>query len=39
MPDNGNGERRMVRQTFIRVMLVQVVTLVLLWLLQSRFSG
>ncbi len=27
------------RRTLVRVMAVQVVTLLLLWLLQSRFSG
>jgi len=27
------------RRTLVRVMIVQVVTLVLLWLLQMRYSG
>ena len=27
------------RRTLVRVMAVQVVTLILLWLLQSRYSG
>ena len=27
------------RRTLVRVLLVQVATLVLLWLLQSRYSG
>ena len=27
------------RRTLVRVMAVQVVTLVLLWLLQSRYTG
>jgi hypothetical protein len=32
-------DRRHVRRTFLRVMLVQLITLALLWLLQSRYTG
>lgn len=32
-----DGER--FRRTLVRVMIVQVVTLLLLWLLQARFSS
>ena len=31
--------RRRFRKTLVRVMTVQVVTLILLWLLQSRYHG
>jgi hypothetical protein len=32
-------DRDRFRRTLVRVMTVQVVTLVLLWLLQSRYGG
>jgi hypothetical protein len=32
-------ERDRFRRTLVRVMSVQVVTLVLLWLLQARYAG
>jgi hypothetical protein len=31
--------RRRFRLTLVRVMTVQVITLILLWLLQSRYHG
>jgi len=37
--DQDHDERRDVRKTFIRVMIVQLITLALLWLLQSRYAG
>lgn len=35
-PDPGRAQ---FRRTLVRVMTVQVVTLVLLWLLQTRYAG
>jgi hypothetical protein len=32
-------DRARFRSTLVRVMAVQVITLILLWLLQSRFSA
>lgn len=37
-PDR-EADRRRFRITLARVMTVQVVTLLLLWLLQSRYAG
>jgi hypothetical protein len=31
--------RRAFRRTLVRVLIVQVITVLLLWLLQSRYSG
>ena len=43
MEDTGGvdreAERRRFRVTLVRVMAVQVATLLLLWLLQSRYGG
>jgi len=37
--DNSNGEsRRQFRSVLVRVLAVQVVTLLLLWLLQARYT-
>lgn len=37
--DNMNGEaRRQFRSVVVRVLAVQVVTLLLLWLLQARYT-
>ena len=38
-PEPTNGDAGRFRITLVRVMAVQVVTLVLLWLLQSRYGG
>ncbi len=39
-PDPGPpSDRARFRATLVRVMAVQVVTLLLLWLVQSRYSG
>jgi hypothetical protein len=35
-PDSGS---RLFRRTLLRVIAVQLVTLLLLWLLQTRFTG
>lgn len=32
-------ERRRFRRTLVRVLAVQVITILLLWLLQARYSG
>ena len=32
-------DRRRFRRTLVRVLLVQVITVLLLWVLQSRYSG
>lgn len=38
--DNTNGEaRRQFRTVVVRVLAVQVVTLLLLWLLQARYTA
>lgn len=37
-PAPGDDGRATFRRTLLRVMLVQVVTLALLWLLQARYS-
>ena len=37
-PEPG-GDRARFRQTLVRVMAVQVITLILLWLLQRGFSA
>ena len=34
-----SDERRRFRRTLARVLIVQIVTVLLLWLLQSRYSG
>ena len=39
MHEDSADQRRHLRRTFIRVMVVQLVTLALLWLLQSRYTG
>ncbi|HSJ31610.1 MAG TPA: hypothetical protein VK933_09255 [Longimicrobiales bacterium] len=31
--------RRRFRRTLVRVLLVQVITVLLLWILQARYSG
>ncbi|MGH7448765.1 MAG: hypothetical protein ACREK1_04645 [Longimicrobiales bacterium] len=38
-PGTPSPEQRQFRRTLVRVMLVQVITVLLLWLLQSRYSG
>ncbi|HEX6054129.1 MAG TPA: hypothetical protein VFZ21_32890 [Gemmatimonadaceae bacterium] len=38
-PESNDADRSTFRQNLIRVMTVQVVTLVLLWLLQARYTG
>jgi len=38
-PEPTNADAGRFRITLVRVMAVQVVTLVLLWLLQSRYGG
>ena len=39
-PEPTPGEdRRRFRRTLVRVLIVQVITVLLLWVLQSRFSG
>jgi hypothetical protein len=38
-PDAGPHDPKLFRLTLIRVMAVQVATLLLLWLLQTRYSG
>ena len=38
-PESNDAERSKFQQTLIRVMTVQVVTLILLWLLQARYTG
>ena len=37
-PDAGPPRPRLFRRTLIRVMAVQVATLLLLWLLQARYT-
>jgi hypothetical protein len=37
--DSHQDDRAHFRATLVKVMLVQVVTLVLLWMLQSRWSS
>jgi hypothetical protein len=37
--EDTQDERRHLRRTFFRVMVVQLVTLALLWLLQSRYAS
>ena len=37
-PDDDTPDEGRFRRTLVRVMSVQVVTLVLLWLLQQRYS-
>lgn len=41
MPDTLSSDAgpRLFRRTLIRVIAVQVVTLLLLWLLQTRYAG
>jgi hypothetical protein len=38
-PSGDPADRAKLRATLVKVMLVQVVSLALLWLLQSRYSG
>jgi hypothetical protein len=38
-PESNDAGRSRFQQTLIRVMTVQVVTLLLLWLLQVRYTG
>lgn len=37
--NNRTDEQRRFRRTLVRVLVVQVVTLLLLWLLQSAYGG
>jgi hypothetical protein len=37
-PTRSDAGRRF-RRTLVRVLIVQVITVLLLWLLQSRYSG
>ena len=38
-PPAGQGQGTRFRKTLLRVLLVQVVTLALLWLLQATYNG
>lgn len=38
-PADAQAERARFRRTLFRVMAVQLVTLLLLWLLQARYTG
>jgi hypothetical protein len=38
VPDDPNADAARFRTNLVRVMSVQVITLILLWLLQSRYS-
>jgi hypothetical protein len=38
MNDDTEAERARTRRVFVRVMILQIIALVLLWVLQSRYT-
>lgn len=38
MSEDREAEQKKARRTLVRVMIVQVITLLLLWLLQARYT-